>query len=469
MEIINNLAAFPVARILSALGVAVLSVGGVMAYDFLALRYLERSVSRLKTLMASFLAFAMSNNLGCSFIAGNSMRYRLYSGWGLSTIEIAKIAFFCLVSSALGLFALAGLILLINPEILASLVPFPFQYLRPLGMVLILLPVTYVALSGGRKRCFSIFGRELDLPPLRLSVAQLLFSLLNWSTAAAILYLLLPRAEGLTFFAFLAIFVVSQEAGLLSQVPGGLGVFESIMLVFLSPFLEGSTVAEALVIYRIIYYVLPLSLGVAVLATQEVYRKREQIRWIQHTASTKLLKGCAVAAGRLQGARLPIPSPSGIPAPVRPFVLRDVLSTSLTRRYASNILLIVFGGFLLFFSAVPTLEGPLGVLHSNIPLPLLSVSQFMLGLVSIGLLLLAFGMNKRQDAAYVVTLALLATALAFSLFSGEHAGRAVAVSIAMGMVLPSRRHFHKQTSFGSRTLSWGPCVAVFAVFICSFI
>ena len=51
-----------------------------------------------------------------------------------------------------------------------------------------------------------------------------------------------------------------------SHVPGGIGVLESIVLSLL----PGASVLAALLMFRVVYYLAPLALGLALLALSEI-------------------------------------------------------------------------------------------------------------------------------------------------------------------------------------------------------
>jgi phosphatidylglycerol lysyltransferase len=116
---------------------------------------------------------------------------------------------------------------------------------------------------------------ELPLPSPRLAGAQLTVSVADWALAGAVLYALLP-ASGLSFVGFLGAFLAAQLIGLVSHVPGGVGVFESLMVLFLSPFLEPPEIVPSLLMYRAVYYLLPLTVAAVVLAVDELQQRRGQ-------------------------------------------------------------------------------------------------------------------------------------------------------------------------------------------------
>ncbi|MBI5894818.1 MAG: UPF0104 family protein [Desulfobacterales bacterium] len=117
------------------------------AYDLLALKYIRHPLPYAKTALASGLGYAFSNNVGFSMLAGASIRYRIYSAWGLSAIEITEVVLFCSVSLWLGFLALSGIVFLIEPLALPQAMHLPFATVRPLGALLLLMLLAYAALT----------------------------------------------------------------------------------------------------------------------------------------------------------------------------------------------------------------------------------------------------------------------------------------------------------------------------------
>ena len=65
--------------------------------------------------MRSFLAYAISNNVGFAMLSGASVRYRFYTRWGVTAEELSRIVFSYSVTFWLGLLALGGLSLAVSP------------------------------------------------------------------------------------------------------------------------------------------------------------------------------------------------------------------------------------------------------------------------------------------------------------------------------------------------------------------
>jgi len=81
--------------------------------------------------------------------------------------------------------------------------------------------------------------------------------------AAAVLYVLLPPGYGLAFLPYSAFFLLAQFGGILSHVPGGLGVFEAIVVLLLKPYVPAASIVGSLLAYRAMYYLLPLVIALA--------------------------------------------------------------------------------------------------------------------------------------------------------------------------------------------------------------
>ena len=133
-DILHNLSLIPSLRIWGAVLLTAASYGVMTAYDALALRYIQQPIGYTKSALASFTGYAFSNNIGLSMIAGASVRYRLYSAWGLSVIEISQVIFFCTVSFWLGFFLLFGLMSVVSPTAVPESMHLPFASTRWLGL-----------------------------------------------------------------------------------------------------------------------------------------------------------------------------------------------------------------------------------------------------------------------------------------------------------------------------------------------
>ena len=144
-DIVQHIGSFPLSRISWAFVLTIISYLIMTGYDSLALKYIDHPLPYRKTAFASFVSYAFSNNIGLSMLAGGSVRFRLYSSWGLSVYEITKVVLFCAATLWLGFLTLAGIIFLFEPITIPATIHVPFASIRILGSIA-LLPVGFFLL-----------------------------------------------------------------------------------------------------------------------------------------------------------------------------------------------------------------------------------------------------------------------------------------------------------------------------------
>lgn len=279
-DMFKHLKQLPAYLPLEALLVTFLSYLMRTGYDTLALQHIQHPLSYGKTALTSFIGYAFSNNMGLGMITGAPVRYRLYSSWGLSALEITNVIAFCTLTFWIGFFTLGGLVFILEPVVVPKALHLPFGTAHPVGIVFLAVVLAYFLWNVLRRRPLKAGRWEFPLPSLRIHLIQIAIALLDWALAGAALYVLLPPAENLSYPGFLGIYLLAQTAGLISQVPGGLGVFETMVILLLSPTVPPPAILGALLVYRGIYYILPLLLAVTLLGTQEIVRRREIFQYL---------------------------------------------------------------------------------------------------------------------------------------------------------------------------------------------
>lgn len=425
-DLADSMRAVPRVRLLGALLLTVLNYLVLTGYDALAFRYVGRTLNYGKIAFASFIGYAFSNNIGLSMLAGGSVRYRLYTSWGLSLLEVTKMVAFYTLTLWLGLFFVGGLAFVAEPVALPALMKLPFASARPLGNIFLVVVCLYIGLSAVRKKPVIISNREIAIPSTLLSLTQIALSSLDWLLAGSVLYVLLPEVPGLSFPAFIGIYLLAEVAGLVSQVPGGLGVFETIFILLLPPGLTAPQAVGSLLLYRGVYYLLPLMIAAVMLGTYELAAARPQV------------KGLVTIMGQAVSA-------------IAPRVL--------------SVLIFVGGALLLFSGATPELPARLEWITDILPLPVLEISHFLGSLVGVALLLLARGIQRRLDAAYHLTLFLLGAGILSSLVKGFDYEEALILTIMLGALLPSRAFFYRRASILGEHFSVGWIAAIAAVLL----
>jgi len=425
LQTFHNLAGH---RLFEALALTLLSYLIMTSYDTLALSYIQHPLSYRKIALASFISYAMSNNIGFGMIAGGSVRYRLYSAWGLSPLEITKVLVFSTVTLWLGFVALAGAVFLFEPLALPKALPLPFTSVRPLGVIFFLILGGYLIAATLIKKPFKIRHWQFAFPSSRLLVSQLVVAPLDWALAGTVLYTLLPGDPGFSYPGFLGIFLVAQMLGLLSQVPGGLGVFETAVVVLLSGAANSPAVLASLVAYRGIYYLLPLGVASAILGVQEFLRAKEK------------------------------------------FLSLAQLFARYTSRMIPSVLAVttfIGGAVLLFSGTTPGVHWRLAWLKTFLPLPVLEISHFLGSVAGMALLLLARGLQRRLDAAFLLSAVLVGFGILFSLLKGLDYEEAMILAVLLAVLLSCRRHFYRKASLLSQRFNAGWILAIAMVLLCT--
>ena len=285
-DIGRAMAAIPQLSLVVGFGFTVLSYAVLTLYDRLGTTYAGHRVTYRRAAFASFCAYALSHNLGFAAVSGAAVRYRLYAHWGLTPLQIAKVVAFCSLTFGLGGMVLGGAILFLEP----GAIPFlgnalPHWVLYGFGALLWAIVITYVGVARvmGVVR---LFGHQIELPGFRMALRQVALATVDVALTAAIFYALLPRVPGLTFPRFLGIYVASYSAGLLANLPGGIGVFDTAMLLGLQPYLPPPQILGAIVVFRLFYYIIPLFLAGGLFAGNEVLLRSDALLRRGQSAAT---------------------------------------------------------------------------------------------------------------------------------------------------------------------------------------
>ncbi len=258
-------------------GLSALAAYAALAwYDRIALMHLDRlkGISWPYVAMCSFVTYALGHNLGASVLSGGIVRLRAYCAKGLKATEVAALVAMCSFTFLFGNLLLLGAVLLFEPEIvlsLANLIPrmvLPVWLIRSAGIFLLLLCTLYVLGSWRTFKPFRVGTLNIVYPRLGIVGRQLLAAPLEIMAAAGIIYFVLPEAGNPGYFVVLGAFILSFSAGLVSQAPGGLGVMEAVFLATIDTITPINVIA-ALLIWRLLYLLLPLALSIPVILAFE--------------------------------------------------------------------------------------------------------------------------------------------------------------------------------------------------------
>jgi len=269
-SILQAMEQVPAWRLVLAITFVVISYVALAFYDGLAFQFLKERVPFKSIFLVSFISHTITNSVGFGVLTGTSVRFRFYAARGVSMGQILKIVAFGTLTFFLGFSAILGVVLTVFPPAIPVDFSLPFHSTRILGLIFLTITVAYLLWSGFHNgKTFRLFGYAFSFPPLRVSLLQILVAFAEWISVAMIVYCLLSSAASLPFTHFLGMYLLALFVGIVSQVPGGLGVFESVLLALLPADIPLSEVVAALLIYRVIYYILPLILAVILLGTRE--------------------------------------------------------------------------------------------------------------------------------------------------------------------------------------------------------
>ena len=389
-----------------ALGLTALNYAALTGYDLLAFAYIGKALPRARIALASFLAYAISNNVGFAMFSGASVRYRFYTRWGVTAEELSRIVFSYSVTFWLGLLGLGGLSLVVSPLASARELP-AHALLAPVAWILMLVPPAYLLATVLRRRPLRLRSFELPLPSPTIAMGQALLSAAEWGLAGAVLYVLLPPS-GLSFLSFIGAFLMAILLGMASHVPGGVGVFEGLMVLLLRPYLTSGQLLPALVVYRAVYYLLPLAVALIGLVADEVRQRRA------HAARVRAVLG------------------------------------ELTEQLAPRVLAVftfLAGLVLLFSGATPAAAGRLELLSRIVPFGVIEASHFLSSVAGAVLLILSQGLARRLDAAYYLTAGTIVAGMAASLLKGFDYEEAALLLLVLLVLWRARPAFDRRAAF----------------------
>jgi glycosyltransferase 2 family protein len=250
-------------------------------YDLFALRTIGRpEVPYRVAALAGFTSYAVGHNVGASVFSGGAVRYRIYSAYGLSVIEVTKICFIAGLTFWLGNATVLGLGVLHAPQAARAVDHLPLWSNRLLALVILVLLAAYVAWVWVKPRTIGREGWQVTLPGGPLTLLQIGIGIIDLSCCAAAMYMLVPDEPNLGFVTVAVIFVAATLLGFASHAPGGLGVFDAAMMVALWQF-DKEDLLAGLLLFRLLYYIIPFLLSLAVLGIREALRS-ETMRRLTH-------------------------------------------------------------------------------------------------------------------------------------------------------------------------------------------
>jgi phosphatidylglycerol lysyltransferase len=415
---VTALRATPPTALLGSLAATFLSFVALLGYDFSGLHYAGARPPFITALLASFCGFAIGNTVGLGAFSGGAVRYRLYSAAGLSPGQIARVIFFIAIAFGVGLATITALGLVLRAEEVSRLLGAPPEPLRSAAAAILTLAIIFLSFCAVRRRPLRLGPVELASPGAHLVLIQIGLTALDILAAATALWVLFPAA-GTSFVAFAAVYAAALTLGVLSHVPGGLGVFEVAILFAIGNKAPPSAVAAALIIYRAIYFLLPLLLATVLLASFEARRALD----------SEVGQRVGRAAAQL--------APSFI-----------AVAT-----FGVGAVLVVSG-------AMPAFFDRLQILQVSVPLWAVEASHLLTSVAGLVLLFAARGLFHRRDGAWWLAFSIALISIPFALTKGLAIIAPSVVAILLIGLVMGRRQFRRHSSLLSHSLTMGWGIAV---------
>ncbi|HEY4213842.1 MAG TPA: bifunctional lysylphosphatidylglycerol flippase/synthetase MprF [Steroidobacteraceae bacterium] len=419
-NVFGHLHAIPRKSVLAAFAFTAASYWLLSFYDVLALRYLRKAIDYGRILFTSFIAYSFGHTLGFAAFTGAAIRFRLYATAGVTAVDVATISGFCSLSIGIGLATIAGVSFLMGPTHAVTVLHLHRGLSLTVGVLLLAAVAGYGIWSSVSKTALEIRGWALRAPGPAIGLTQICMAVGDMSLAGAVLWSLLPPGADISFVAFLGAYAAGVIATIISHVPGGIGVFETVIILTL-PQVPPDALLGSLLAYRAIYYLAPLIFGALLFAGKELSAQRGRIARAQELAAIYI-------------------------APVVPQI--------------AGGLTFIAGALLLLSGATPGVNERLGLLYSFVPLIVLEASHLAGSVIGLGLLILARALFRRVEAAYHITFWLLVAGIFASLLKGLDFEEAIFLTLVLGVLVFGKRAFHRPTALVSERFTpvWIVCI-----------
>jgi glycosyltransferase 2 family protein len=259
------------------IAVAALCVVGAFCtltfYDFFALRTIgKKHIPYRIAAMSAFTSYSIGHNIGATVFTGGAIRFRIYSDYGLSAIDVAKICFLSGLTFWLGNIFVLGVGLALHPAAASAMDQLPpaLNQLIAIGLVAAILAYLGWLALGKNRRQLGQNGWKVVLPSAQLTLVQILIGVVDLGFCALAMYLLMPSDPPIDFLSLSVVFILATLIGFASHAPGSLGVFDAAMLVALPQFGREQLLAT-LVVFRVLYFVIPFGMAISIMGVRELW------------------------------------------------------------------------------------------------------------------------------------------------------------------------------------------------------
>src|SRR5215213_1836651 len=242
-------------------------------YDYFALRSIgKKHVPYRIAALSSFTSYTIGHNIGATVFTGGAIRFRIYSEYGLSAIDVAKICFLSGLTFWLGNLFVLGIGMAWHPWAASAmdLLPPAMNRLIAIGCLTGIGAYFLWLVTGDGRRELGQNGWKVVLPSARLTLLQVMIGVVDLGFCALAMYLLMPNDPHIDFVSLAVVFILATLLGFASHAPGSIGVFDAAMLVALPQFGREELLAT-LVVFRILYFLIPFGISIWIMGTRELW------------------------------------------------------------------------------------------------------------------------------------------------------------------------------------------------------
>src|ERR1700733_838690 len=271
--ILTTLTDIPAGHIVMAALCVVCAFCTLTFYDFFALRTIgKKHVPYRIAALSSFTSYSIGHNIGATVFTGGAIRFRIYSDYALSAVDVAKICFLSGLTFWLGNTFVLGIGMAWHPWAASAMDQLPPAINRLIALgVLGAIAAYFVWLSlGEERRELGQNGWKVRLPSAPLTLVQILIGVVDLGFCALAMYLLMPAQPDIDFVSLAVVFILATLLGFASHAPGSLGMFDAAMLVALPQFGREQLLATLLV-FRILYFLIPFGISISIMGTRELW------------------------------------------------------------------------------------------------------------------------------------------------------------------------------------------------------
>lgn len=372
-------------------------------FDILAFKNENYDLPKKNISFVSFVSFAFANSIGLSGLTASGLRLNLYSILGVPYKTIMNVVIFCYTTFWLGLLWIGGIFLTLLPISLADIklpIKLPIDTTVPIGIVLLIGAIIFTIIIVKKHKSTKV-----------ILINRIIVALSDWVSLSFVLYFALPPHNKIGFFHFLAIFIIAQILGFLSNVPGGIGVFDLIFLTLLGGVYPSNKIIGALLIYRIAYFFIPLLVAFTIFTIYHLFirKNNSKITEIENIIFSQF-----------------------------PNFLSIIISLS--------GIILIFSGFFPFESNLIT------KVEIVFPFLNLETSHFIGASIGTTLLFLAYYIQKRFKPAYFFSIIFLGCSIVLSIIKEFNLLFIIFLSLSFIGTIPTKKYFYRKSDFFSEKL-----------------